>query len=197
MELVPISMELYPFLHLQIHKIMYPHILYLSHYVYPRISLPNLDPEKFLGFHMLISGGIPCSHDVYSRVSVFLSHYVSISDGIPWSCKVYPRICLVILDSKPFLAFPWSCNVYPRIHSAILDSFGKINILKPKYPCYMTNTISDVSRMSLIFTKFTYFPQDVSETHTSLHSTKLQLILHYAEPFLVSMDPSCFPGNLK
>ena len=111
MELVPISMELYPFLHLQIHKIMYPHILYLSHYVYPRISLPNLDPEKFLGFHMLISGGIPCSHDVYSRVSVFLSHYVSISDGIPWSCKVYPRICLVILDSKLFLAFPWSCNV--------------------------------------------------------------------------------------
>ena len=28
------------------------------------------------------------------------------------------------------------------------------------------------------FTKFKYFPRDVSETHTSLHSTELQLILH-------------------
>ena len=50
----------------------------------------------------------------------------------------------------------------------------------PKYTSYMTNITSDVSTMSVIFTEFTYFPRDVSETHTSLHSTELQLILHYA-----------------
>ena len=33
--------------------------------------------------------------------------------------------------------------------------------------------------MSVIFTKFTYFPRDVSEMHTLLHSTELQLILRY------------------
>ena len=40
----------------------------------------------------------------------------------------------------------------------------------------MANITSDVSRMSVIFTEFTYFPRDASETHTSLHSTELQLI---------------------
>ena len=49
----------------------------------------------------------------------------------------------------------------------------------PKYTCHITNTTSDVSRMNIIFTEFTYFPQDVSETHTPLHSTELQLILRY------------------
>ena len=43
----------------------------------------------------------------------------------------------------------------------------------------MTNTLSDVYLFSLVFTQFTYFPQDVSETYTSLHSTELQLILRY------------------
>ena len=46
------------------------------------------------------------------------------------------------------------------------DAFGKIIHLKI--------VLSDVSRMSIIFTEFTYFPQDVSETHISLHSTELQ-----------------------
>ena len=57
--------------------------------------------------------------------------------------------------------------------SYILKSF-------PKFTCYTKNTTSDVSRMSVIFTEFTYFPRDVSESHTSLHSTELQLILRYA-----------------
>ena len=56
-------------------------------------------------------------------------------------------------------------------------TFGKIIHLKitSKYNCYMTNTTSDVSRMSIIFTKFTYLPLDVSETHTSLRSTELSV----------------------
>ena len=45
------------------------------------------------------------------------------------------------------------------------------------FTCYMTNTVSDVYLFSLVSTHFTYFPQDVSETHTSLRSTELQLIL--------------------
>ena len=49
----------------------------------------------------------------------------------------------------------------------------------PKFTCYTTNTVSDVYLFSLVFTQFTYFPQDVSETHTLLRSTELQLILHY------------------
>ena len=59
-------------------------------------------------------------------------------------------------------------------------SFGKI-ILKssPQFTCYTTNTTSDVSRMSIIFTEFTYLSRDVSETDTPLHSTELQLILRY------------------
>ena len=44
----------------------------------------------------------------------------------------------------------------------------------------MTNITRDMSRMSVIFTEFTYFPRDVSEMHTSLHSTERQLILRYA-----------------
>ena len=46
----------------------------------------------------------------------------------------------------------------------------------------MTNTVSDAYLISLVFTQFTYFPQDVAETHTSLHSTELQLILRYDVP---------------
>ena len=58
---------------------------------------------------------------------------------------------------------------------------AKSYILKssPKYTCYTTNTVSDVYLFSLVFTQLTYFPQDVSQTHTSLHSTELQLILRY------------------
>ena len=46
-------------------------------------------------------------------------------------------------------------------------------------PPMITNTVSDVCLFSLVLTQFTYCPQDVSETHTSLHSTELQLILRY------------------
>ena len=49
----------------------------------------------------------------------------------------------------------------------------------PKHTCYMTDTTSDENLFSLVFTQFIYFPQDVSEMHISLHSTKLQLILCY------------------
>ena len=61
------------------------------------------------------------------------------------------------------------------------DHLAKSYILKssPKFTCYTTNTVSDVYLFSLVSTQFTYFPQDVSETHTSLHSTELQLILRY------------------
>ena len=45
----------------------------------------------------------------------------------------------------------------------------------PKYSCYTTNTASDGSRMRAVFTKFTYF--HVSETHTSLHSNKVNFAL--------------------
>ena len=41
----------------------------------------------------------------------------------------------------------------------------------------ITNTRSDVSKISLIFIEFTYLPKDVSETQTSFHSTELQFIL--------------------
>ena len=46
--------------------------------------------------------------------------------------------------------------------------------------------------MSVIFTEFTYFPRDVSETHTFLHSTEIQLILHYEGPFPLNV---CGSGN--
>ena len=59
------------------------------------------------------------------------------------------------------------------------DQFAKSYVLKssPKHSCYMTNTVPDVYLFSPVFTQFTYFPQDVSEIHTSFHSTELQLIL--------------------
>ena len=43
---------------------------------------------------------------------------------------------------------------------------AKSYILKssPKRTCYSTNTLTDVYLFSLIFTQFTYFPQDVSKT---------------------------------
>ena len=47
------------------------------------------------------------------------------------------------------------------------------------FTCYTANIVSYVYLFSLIFTQFTYFPQDVSETHSSLHSTEPQLILRY------------------
>ena len=37
------------------------------------------------------------------------------------------------------------------------------------------------SRISVIFTEFTHFPRDVSETHALLHSTALQSILCYVD----------------
>ena len=60
------------------------------------------------------------------------------------------------------------------------EHLAKSYILKssPNHTCYTTNTIFNVYLISLIFTQFTYFPQDVSEMHTSFHSTELQLILH-------------------
>ena len=48
---------------------------------------------------------------------------------------------------------------------------------------YTTNIISDVSRISLIFTEFVYFPQDGSQTHTTFYSTEPQLILRAARFF--------------
>ena len=56
---------------------------------------------------------------------------------------------------------------------------AKSYVLKssPKDTYYTTNTVSDVYLFSLVFTQFTYFPQGVSETHTTFHSTELQLIL--------------------
>ena len=56
---------------------------------------------------------------------------------------------------------------------------AKSYILKlfPKHTCYTINTVSDVYMIGPIFAQFTYFPQDVSETHTWFHSTKLKLIL--------------------
>ena len=69
-----------------------------------------------------------------------------------------------------------------------IDHLAKSYILKSsaKFTCYMTNTVSDVYLLSLVFTQFTYLPQDVSEMHTSLHSTELQLILHYVNFSFVS-----------
>ena len=65
--------------------------------------------------------------------------------------------------------------------------FGKIIRLKNHAQSIPITQLSDVSRISLIFTEFTCFPQGVSETHTSLHSTssELQLILHYDWNLLV------------
>ena len=56
---------------------------------------------------------------------------------------------------------------------------AKSCILKssPKFTCYTNNTVSDVYLFSLVLTQFTYFPQDVSETHTSLHSTEVNFAL--------------------
>ena len=72
---------------------------------------------------------------------------------------------------------------------------AKSCILKssPKFTCYTTNTVSDVYLFSLVLTQFTYFPQDVSETHTSLHSTELQLILRYEAEIclLLAFLPCC------
>ena len=65
-----------------------------------------------------------------------------------------------------------SLNFYHLAKSYILKS-------SPMFTCCMTNTVSDVYLFSPVFTQFTYFPQDVSETHTSLHSNELQLILRY------------------
>ena len=69
----------------------------------------------------------------------------------------------------------------PDVRKISIVHLAKSNILKssPKYTCYITNITSDVSRMSIIFAGFTYFPRDVSEAHTSLHTTELQLILRY------------------
>ena len=63
----------------------------------------------------------------------------------------------------------------------MLSHLAKSYILKsfPKFTCYTTNTVPDVYLFSLVFTQFTYFPQDVSEAYTLLHSTELQLILRY------------------
>ena len=63
----------------------------------------------------------------------------------------------------------------------VITYLVKSYILKssPKYTCYTTYISSDLSRMSVIFTEFTFFPGDVSETPIPLHSTELQLILHY------------------
>ena len=72
---------------------------------------------------------------------------------------------------------------YIQVFTSIIpEHLAKSCILKssPKYTCYMTNITSDVSRMSVIFTEFTYFPENVSEMHTSLHSTEHQLTLRYA-----------------
>ena len=81
-------------------------------------------------------------------------------------------------------------NLQHVLIAKVCPDLAKSYILKlsPKYTCYMTNTTSDMSRMSVIFTDFTYFPQDVSETHTSLHSTELQLILCYALSITYSMN---------
>ena len=71
---------------------------------------------------------------------------------------------------------------FPLLSFLFLSShLAKSYILKlsPKLTCYTTNTVSDVYLFSLVFIQFTYFPQDVSEIHTMLHSTELQLILHY------------------
>ena len=85
-----------------------------------------------------------------------------------WGSK--SRYCINKLDQE---------KIFP---TKATQHLGKSYILKSsmKYACYMTNTASDVSRMSVIFTQFTYFPGDVSEMQTSLHSIELQLILHYA-----------------
>ena len=63
----------------------------------------------------------------------------------------------------------------------LLTHLAKSHILKssPKYTCYTTNTTSDLSRISVTSTEFTYFSRNVSETHTSLHSSELELILRY------------------
>ena len=69
-----------------------------------------------------------------------------------------------------------------RYVSQLPYHLAKSHILKssPKLITYIIDTISDVSRISLIFTKFSQFPRDVSETHTSFHPIELQFILHYA-----------------
>ena len=61
------------------------------------------------------------------------------------------------------------------------SQLAKSYILKssPKLICYTTNTTPHVSRITLILIEFTYFPPDISEMHTSLHSTELQVILRY------------------
>ena len=57
----------------------------------------------------------------------------------------------------------------------LAETFGKITHLKiaPKAFMSIFNSISDVSRKSPVFTELTHFPQDVSKTHTSFHSTEL------------------------
>ena len=59
---------------------------------------------------------------------------------------------------------------------------AKSYILKSpqKFTCFTSKTVSGVSKMSLIFTKFTYFPRDVSETHiylVTLRRTPVNFVL--------------------
>ena len=54
-------------------------------------------------------------------------------------------------------------DLYHLAKSYILKSY-------PEFTSYTTNIVSDVYLFSLVFTQFTYFPQDVSETHILLHS---------------------------
>ena len=74
---------------------------------------------------------------------------------------------------------PW--DMIPALQFIVDVHLAKSYILKsfPKFTFCTTNTVSDVYLFSLVFTQFTYFPQDISETHTSLHSTEFQLILRY------------------
>ena len=47
-----------------------------------------------------------------------------------------------------------------------------------KYHFHTPNTVFGVLRISPIFAELTHFPRDVSEMHTTFHSTDLKLILH-------------------
>ena len=63
-----------------------------------------------------------------------------------------------------------------------LKSFGKIIHLKivPKvYLLYDQHYCRCVNNERETLTEFVYFPQDVSETHSSFLSIELQLILRY------------------
>ena len=70
-----------------------------------------------------------------------------------------------------------ACKVSHLLSNSLIVSWESTRTL---FKGYVSNlfTLNAVSRITVIFAKFTYFPRDVSEMHTSFHSNELQFILH-------------------